>query len=82
MKRCCRRAAAGGKGRKSREIAWELFMAVVSLSGAGLGMVRCVRKGWPVSVVDVVIVAVLALFAVACGVPAVAQMRQLRRNGK
>ena len=80
MKRRIGWVAAGGKGRKSREMALGLFMAVVSLSGAGLGVVRCVRKGWPVSAVDVVVVAVLALFAVASGVPAIAQMRKMRRR--
>ena len=74
--------AAGGKGRKGREIVLGVVMAVVSLSGAGLGVVRCVRKGWPVSVVDVVVVAMLALFSVVVGIPAIAQMRKmLRRKG-
>ena len=74
------REAAGGKGQERREIVLGLVMAVVSLCGVGRGVVRCVKKGGAVSVVDVTAVAVLALFSVVAGIPAIAQMRKMRRR--
>ena len=78
MKRRCGRAAGGGDGRKRREMVLEFLMAVVFLFGAVRMAVRCVQKGWPVSVVDGTTAAVLAFFAVATGIPAIAQMRKMR----
>ena len=80
MKRRCGRAAGGGNGRKRREMVLEFLMAVVFLFGAVRMAVRCVQKGWPVSVVDGTTAAVLAFFAVTTCIPAIAQMRKMRRK--
>ena len=76
------RDVAGGKGQKLREIVLGLVMAVVSLCGVGLGVVRCVQKGDPVSVAEVMAVTVLALFSVVTGIPAIAQMWKMRRRNE